>query len=502
MRNILKSLSLGLLAIAMSACTFSFGSDSFFNNSNNNDNISSSNGGNVTRDTTLIREVNEQIGWSTLESVGNQKMLIVPVQLKGETAWTSNMLTNINTVFFGDASDTNWNSVKSFFFESSYGKLNLSGEVTDPFVSRESAITLTRYGEEGADVIIDEWYSSASSTLLKNYDQDKDGFVDCAVFIYSNKYGSNYNTDAYNQTFWAWCYFHSTTGNASKPTINNFMWASYHHLFDGYVDNYNKGKYDAHTYIHETGHLLGLDDYYCYDEYSPWDCAGELEMQSYNVGDHNIYSKMALGWVDPIYVNTSTSQTVTIETSASAPQAILINDTWNGSTFDEYLLLEYYTPKGLNEVDSLHQYSSREKMYDYSGIRLYHIDARLAKIRVLSNSYFFESYVDKIGNDDRIYYVAASNSSEMSYLPADRASIYRYVHLLDKAGNNALNRGFGGVVVPGTALWTEGSKFIPTGIFFANGPKFNDGTEIGYSISVDSLTNTSATVTIEKLKRE
>ena len=64
------------------------------------------------------------------------------------------------------------------------------------------------------------------------------------------------------------------------------MWVSYDFVNDKYLDFYNYNKLDTHTFVHESGHLLGLNDYYCYDTENTWDPAGVLDMQSYNVGDH------------------------------------------------------------------------------------------------------------------------------------------------------------------------------------------------------------------------
>ena len=53
---------------------------------------------------------------------------------------------------------------------------------------------------------------------------------------------------------------------------------------------------DARTYIHETGHMLGLIDYYSDNSSAP---AGMVDMMDFNIGDHNAYSKFSLGWVNP-----------------------------------------------------------------------------------------------------------------------------------------------------------------------------------------------------------
>ena len=437
-----------------------------------------------------LQDINTQFGWVTSETVGNQKLMIIPVAMKNEKAWNEEMLTNLENAFFGETESTKFESVQSYFYKSSYGNLNLGGELLTPFTSQYTKADISVLGQNAPMVIIDEFYNSIDANTLKQYDLNGDGFVDNAIFIYSNMYG-----DSANSPFWAWCYSHSVTPN-KKPTINNYMWASYYFLEDKYIDGYRSTYVDAHTYIHETGHLLGLDDYYTYDG-DGWDPAGKLDMQSYNVGDHNMYSKLAMGWVKPFVVKDSTE--IVLRTSAKYPEAILINNKWNGSAFDEYILIEYYTPTGLNETDSLHNFDTRDKMYNYSGLRIYHVDARLVQLRAEYGKAVFNAYVDDLPTrfDGYYYYVGASNSASFSYLPRDTSSIYRYVHLLDQMYLNKINNGKGGTVVPSEALWTGSKTFEPSEKFFINGyNKFNDGSDIGYKINVSDLTDEYCTVTI------
>lgn len=49
--------------------------------------------------TNTLRDSNEQIGWNTLNSTGNQKVLVVPVHFKKETNWSTKMLSDLELVF-------------------------------------------------------------------------------------------------------------------------------------------------------------------------------------------------------------------------------------------------------------------------------------------------------------------------------------------------------------------------------------------------------------------
>ena len=450
-----------------------------------------------------LRDVNERIGWNTLNSTSNQKILVVPVQLSGGTTWTTTMLTNLEKVFFGKSTDTSWHSVSSFFDQSSYGKLHLTGEVTDVLkVTNYSVTSLNRYGEEASDIIAELFDNSnlISASKRKEYDQDDDGYLDATIFIYSNAYSTSNNS-----AYWAWCYFIENRRNVNAPVVNNYMWASYTFMNDTYGSLLAPSGLEAHTYIHETGHLLGLDDYYCYDETRPWDCAGDRDMQSYNIGDHNIYSKMAMGWVNP-YVVTDSCE-INLRSSALYDDAILIKDTWNGSIFDEYILIEFYTPEGTNYQDSRYAYSSRNKMYNYSGLRIYHVDARLVQFEMdrrgnITSAQYVNDFVD-----DAYCFIGASNSVDYQYLTSKQNSknYIRYLHLIDKGGKNTLSAGTSisrnSIKIDGTStLWETGDTFTATSKYFANGNNtFNDGSSVGYSVTVGEISNGTINVKINKI---
>ena len=456
-----------------------------------------------------LRDSNEQLGWNTLNSTGNQKLLIVPVQIKGATSWNSTMLTNLEKAFFGYSIDTNWQSVRTFFQESSYGKLHLSGEITGVLQINDYTVSsLNNEGENASEIVADKFNNSnlVSSAKRKEYDQDGDGYIDATIFVYSNAYENSDST-----AYWAWCINASQAPNTNTPSVNNYMWVSYTFSEDTYESSRAPQGIDTHTFIHEMGHILGLDDYYCYDSDTPWDSAGDRDMQSYNIGDHNIYSKMASGWVKP-YVVTDSCE-IQLRTSALYDDAILIKDNWNGSIFDEYLLIEFYTPQSMNEQDSKYQYNGRNYMYDYSGLRIYHVDARLVR-NIKSNQKWNGSYEITNGGytsdfvKNETCYVGASNSISYQYLTSsqNRNNYIRYLHLIDKGGNNTLKAGTSSSwgssstkIEAESTLWTVGDTFTATDAYFAKGKnKFNDGTTVGYSVKVSNISGDVATVVITK----
>lgn len=508
----MKKRNIGLLLVMLlSSCSIEFNtSNTYGGSSNNTSDINSNDDGVFLKNyTNTLRDTNESLGWPTMNSTGTQKVLVVPVKFSDGTPWSQSMLSNLELIFFGESKYTNWESVQSYFAKSSYGKLNITGEIYDQVIEvNESTYEYAdNYAKDDIEYdpgtyIGDIFYKKACYDYEKlcEYDQDGDGYLDAVIFVYSNEY--SLDVDAW----WAWCYCTDNDPKKNCPTVNNYMWLSYSFMNDKYTSNKAPSGIDGHTFIHEMGHIIGLDDYYCYDDYNKWNCAGELDMQSYNVGDHNIYSKFSLGWVDPIWVTEST--TVKLRTSSSYGDAILINDGWNGTIFDEYLLIEYYTPTGNNEQDSKYKFDNRELMYSDSGLRIYHVDARMVKLNLKGNFQCYlntqQEMVDVLSSSNYFGYIGASNSQSYSYLSKNKDKD-RLLHLLDSGGNNTLQNGISGTSKSGTyvkqnsTIWKTGSTFSPTKAFFMNGAdKFNDGSSIGYTITVGDIEGDTITVNITK----
>ena len=440
--------------------------------------------------TNNLKDAQTSKGYDSLSTLGEQSILVIPVELNGAKKWTSEMLNKLNIAFFGEANETNyWESVKSFYDKSSYSKFSLSGEVTPVFKSSYSKNQISQ--ESDVDTkLFNEFYNQADASLLKKYDKDNNGHIDASIFIYSNDYDQSDSSQ-----FWAWVWYLDNTPNLNKPTIGTYMWASYAFMEDGVsVSN----QVDAHTYIHEFGHVLGLNDYYNTD--GSWDPVGQLEMQSYNVGDQSVFSKLQLEWSNPYVIDgTKESVDITLKTSALYDESILINDKWNGGSEDEYILVEYYTPKGNNYKDSLSSYNSRDKMYTTSGLRIYHVDARLAKLNPKNDN--FISYSDKILDDGYVYFPGASNSRSWSYLSSSYADKYKLVQLMQANVTNIYDKNHlknDGKLTNAT-LYGLNQTFKASSTFFTNGTKFNDGSEVGYSITMISKSDEECIVRIQKI---
>lgn len=302
-----------------------------------------------------------------LKTTGDQKILVIPVEFPDykceEKLGISKKqyIDTLNRAFFGVQENTSYYSVSEYYNISSFGKLRISGEVSDQFyefkvtsesLKNASQSTLFTYYQ---DII--NWYISLGKDISSfKIDPNKEA-VDSNVaiyLVYDRPYDENATSDSF---FWAYTF-------SSSP----FSWTSFSFIGS------NLNKPDTHTFIHETGHLLGLEDYYPQDS-SKDEPTHRIDMMDASLGDHTGFSKMFMDWVRPIEV-TKTCE-ISINSFTSSGDLLLISPSWNKTVFDEYYLLELYTPTGLNKKDSILG-NTIAKLPSLSGIKIYHVDARLA----------------------------------------------------------------------------------------------------------------------------
>ncbi len=458
-----------------------------------------------------LKDVLVTTGQKPLNSVGTAKLLVVPVQLKGSSyRWNTYRRDEVRKCFFGKTEEVGWESVSSYYNKSSFGQLTIEGQLSDTFVS---SYTFSQLNEESHPdrLIVKEFESSDDYDKLRHdYDTNGDGFIDAVSFIYAEPI--RVNSSSNDMRWWAFVYTNDSGADTTRPNVNQYMWASYFFCQKAdRISNPHGGAYDldAHTYIHESGHLFGLDDYYSYADNNEYDPSGGQEMHSQNIGDENIYSKLALGWVQPYYVKTDTSVTTTLyassyydpkSTNPGEGKAIIINDNWNQkSPMDEYLILEYYSPTVLNKKDSEQDYAKNARMFQTSGFRLYHVDSRL----VAYTKYGQVNYSHRLDEIDPNYYcfIGASNTPEYPYSRLNNVTEiknFKLLHLIQSGGTNTFKNGD---KARDADLFKEGSSFVASSSFFYYGTKFNGGNEVGYRIDFGKCDeeNMCGTVTITKL---
>ena len=440
------------------------------------------------RDFKTYQDIDEYMSTSGLTpSKGNVNILVVPVEFSDLSEFDNETLNMIDDTF-NSTNPTYFESVKSYYKTSSYNKLNFKFTLCDPYTSIISSTNFKRLetnGTNGTTRILNDMYNkltiNGESVNYSNYDSDLDGYVDGIWLIYNN---ANAN-EVFNQSnYWAYTSYLDVSPNLTNPVFNTFANCSKFFLYEG-----NNSGYDAHTLIHETGHMLGLEDYYSYDNY--YSASGGLMMMDLNIGDHDSFSKFSLGWIDPIVINEECE--VTLKPLITEGKAIIIpSESYYGNAFGEYLIIEFYSPTKLNELDSSVIYN-QARLYSDIGIIVYHVDARLGLIKSPLNY----SYID---NSETYDYSNISNYSYISLLSSNTPS-YRYnnsynlIEIVTKNYINMFDTGFSN----NTSLFKLKDSFNSDNYTsFFNNSKFNDGSEIEFNFEVSDLNNESVTLKFTK----
>lgn len=363
--------------------------------------------------TTTYNELRVKRGYnSEANQSGDVKVLVVPVDFIGYEAskmplGEQGTLDALNIAFFGDptneehAKNLYHHSLASYYKMSSYGKCNITGTVLPWWHTELTPANFVRRGGPANLLIsqVQEYYENGEGSELidlDDYDANNDGYVDLVHFVYTCPTGVVPESIDTTNTFWAYCTEASTHNeDLDRAVISRYIFASYEFLYEGgnvaldgtrsawttYQKTNNLVKFSTHTFIHESGHGLGLPDYYSYD-YNGDNPLGGLDMMDHNIGDHNALSKAWYGWVNP-YVVTGDAD-ITLGAYETTGDCILVpirgGDNFNGEHYtllDEYILIQFDTGKGVAEHDATYGYSSMGKYYSEPGVRVLHADARI-----------------------------------------------------------------------------------------------------------------------------
>ena len=269
--------------------------------------------------------------WTTLPSTGNVKVLALLISFQDYPASVS--AATVQSMLFGDGNPAQFprESLRRYYERSSYGQLSITGNALGWFAAGlRSTVAKT---DAGREALIKQALNSfeAAGHDFSQYDNDNDGVIDYMVVMWTGP-------DEGWGSFW-WGY---------QP-----RWSDGTYLLDGKrLGNYS-WQWEASSptvVIHETGHALGLPDYYDYPTtklVGPPGGLGGLDMMDANTGDHNCFSKFLLGWLKPTLAATG-SGTLSLQPSSVARDCILVmpgcsNDGEDLDAFSEFYLIENRT---------------------------------------------------------------------------------------------------------------------------------------------------------------
>jgi immune inhibitor A len=222
-------------------------------------------------------------------------------------------------------------SLPEYYKSVSYGKLDLQVTVTDWVKLKDNMTHYAggRYGRNVANwpknlggMVYDAVNAAKKSGInFKDFDNDSDGHVDALMVLHS---GPDAAGDRDMNKIWSRIDYISMYGfaplNIDGVIIDRFC----------VCPEYFTRKTDTvYVYAHETGHLLGLPDYYDMDASSHGIGSTSLMGTPLPVSGHktllgmDAYSRYLLGWLEP---QTITQETLITSTPiTSSPVAFQMN---------------------------------------------------------------------------------------------------------------------------------------------------------------------------------
>jgi len=290
---------------------------------------------------------------SVLPSDGSPRILTLLIAFEDMLGFTDPAIVDDRIYGNGEAEAFPYESMTNFYRRSSYGQLEIAGstlgwyttpyprsEVVESYIGRQALIkeVITHYDTEGHD--------------FSQYDNDGDGTIDYLVIVWTGAHGEwadfwwGYKTSFWNDDF---------TVDGVEVGTYSWQW-----------ENYTwPGEFTPEVLIHETGHALGLPDYYDYDDaIGPKGGVGGMDQMDGNWGDHNAFSKWVLGWLEPEIYNQDLHSIVFSPSDAFPDAAVLMHGDPVTDPYAEYYLVQARQPEG-NDAE-----------LPTRGVLIWHIDAR------------------------------------------------------------------------------------------------------------------------------
>ena len=426
-------------------------------------------------------------------------------------------------------------SVASYYKYNSYGKVKFDFRFlyySSPMSSNEAWHYVNDEDEMGHfcgnqfffDVFAETKEKNEAGIDYRELDADGNGFVDASLFITAedpDKIQVGDQTGGYVIYGAASGLANGAKPDVDSPNLKRYLKLDYHGMQNPLAPA-SESNTGMRVVIHELGHAFGLYDYYDYVSFKGQgiDSVGHFDMQSYNLGDWNPFSKFACGFLDP-YVVQDVEDSITIRLGASAekPHAILIPKPsgWNGTAFDEYILIDVCAPVGATGYDWPFVKNTWEKKKNaLGGIRIYHVDARLElsqggkPVRIIDPKAATEFKGKDVLEGEVNHLFANTNGAT----PAIKGES-NFFHLIDLIPSDGTSKfrisaysSLEPVYYPPSFICNDlfgvGSTFVldENNHAFPYTPWLNCGEPLNYSVHVDSYSTMyhEATITISKIK--
>ncbi|MBU2970745.1 M6 family metalloprotease domain-containing protein [Pseudoalteromonas sp. C2R02] len=267
-------------------------------------------------------------GHRGLPSTGNVKTFTLLLDFPDAKAPDHQTVEVINNHIYGEGLPQRYpvESLTSFYKRSSYDQLNIGGNVIGWYTTPYPRTDIT-----DARAVIKEalTYYETQGHDFSQYDNDNDGYIDYFSVVWTGEVGE------WASLWWGWQSSFSDanyTLTGKQLAAFSWQWLSWNNETD---------DFDPLTLIHETGHGLGLPDFYDYDgNIGPVGGVGGLDMMDATWGDHGAFSKFALGWIEPKVIAAS-DNTISLSPSSNTKDALIIMpDLSLDKKYSEYFVVQ------------------------------------------------------------------------------------------------------------------------------------------------------------------
>jgi M6 family metalloprotease-like protein len=337
---------------------------------------------------------------SSMPTTGLVRIFVLPIAFSDYPS--NNSIASLRRTIFGEGNPDYYpcDGLRTFYLRSSYGQLELTGAVLDWYTTPYPRSEV-RMDDAGREALIVEAlnYHKARGHDFSQYDNNGDAVTDYFAVIWTGPSGDW-------ATFW-WGY---QTWFQSNFELDGKRFFMYSWQAEG---NVRPNSFSPYALIHETGHALGLPDYYDYDpSVGPKGGVGQIDIMDGMRGDHNCFSKCLLGWMTPVFVG-SGSHTAVLRESALYPDAVIFMPNVTG-IYSEFFIVQNRSLAG------------NDKGLPGKGLLVWHVDARVDP--VYGNFLYNNSFTDH----KLLQLVQADGLDEIEILgePADADDYYRAGDLL------------------------------------------------------------------------
>jgi len=300
--------------------------------------------------------------WRGMPSKGTVKVLALLIAFQDDPPVTP--AETIAQCLFGpeqsSSSSYPYESLRAYYQRSSYNQLAIQGDVLGWYTTSypRSQVPETTTGRENLIKEALNYYKQQGHNFSQ-YDNNNDGVIDYFLVFWTGTHGEW-------ASFW-WGYqtsFSDSTFLLDGKRLRKYSW-------QWELYNYPSGQFSSQTAIHETGHALGLPDYYDYDDtVGPKGGVGGFDMMDSTNYDHNCFSKFVLDWLTPGVFNAGTNAYTLRAAGTDAEALLFFPGAQSGDIFNEYFMVQNrYAAKNDAHLISINGGNV--------GLAIWHVDARL-----------------------------------------------------------------------------------------------------------------------------